>query len=61
MFNSLKKIIPGAKSQILPKSSNLFILSKFNFGAKKEEEEYHKFKFDRVSYNQELNSEERSK
>ena len=61
----------------LPKSANLFNFTKFNFSAAKEHteddhddthahhheeaKEYHDFKFDRVSYNQELNSEQRSK
>ena len=63
MFNSLKKIFPKTKSQIsfLPKSANLFNVTKFNFSAPGDDKEYHDFKFDRVSYNQQLNSEQRSK
>lgn len=61
MFTPLKKLCSNRQLLIL-QNKNIFNLTKFKFGSSSNnDQEYHKFKFDRQSYNQELNSETREK
>lgn len=61
MFTPLKKLCSNRQLLILP-NKNILNLTKFKFGSSSNnDKEYHKFKFDRQSYNQELNNETREK